>query len=193
MDKWNTIHLLKATAEQLEDSAFIASCQQAYNAVKSKRSEAIEAALSVEGILDQVLLDLFVGRNTAKRDQMRELVLAAEFCSAFQKWKMLKQLMETVRDYFSPLNESQQKSLRKDIYELFNDRNKFAHGDIFVNAQDLTVWLRYYEAGTKFIAIDQPFLERLFGCALLAKDELLKLHNQFEPSIDTGALSIPAS
>jgi hypothetical protein len=187
MDEWSTIHLLNATPEQLSDQQFIASCREPYNAVKPKRAEAIEAALSVEGVLDQVLLDLLVGRDPEKRARMRELVFAAEFCTAFQKWRMLKQLMQTVPTYFSILDSSRSSSLRSDIKDLFDDRNKFAHGDLFVELQNRSMRLRYYEAGTKWVTVDQEFLERLIGRALRSRET----HSSTPPMSQT-AKSPPA-
>ena len=158
--------------------------------MKPKRAEAIEAALSVEGVLDLVLLDLFVGREASRREVLRELVLAAEFCSSFQKWRMLKQFMTSKPDYFAELAEPAGKKLREELHSLINDRNKFAHGDLFVDASDHSVLLRHYEAGTKYAKVTDAFLNDLIGKAFRSRETLFKLHSRFGTDLKTMQVSV---
>jgi hypothetical protein len=190
MTTWNTIHILNASPDQLNNREFIAACTDAYNAIKPKRAEAIEAALSVEGVLDLVLLDLLIGRESSRREVLRELVLAAEFCSSHQKWKMLKQFMTSQPGYFAELTEPLLKKLREELHSLINDRNKFAHGDLFVDARDDSVLLRYYEAGTKYAKITEAFLNDLIGRAFRSRETLFKLHARFGTDLTTMQVSV---
>ena len=189
MTQWNIIHFMIATQEQQKDPHVIAKCAAAYNAIKPKRAEVIEAALSVEGILDQVLLDLLVGRDASKRARLTELVLTAEFCTSFQKWKMLRALMSAVPSYFEQLLEDDKKTLRKEIHALIEDRNKFAHGDLFVNVpESYVVDLRYYEDGTKYLRITDHLLNELLARALRCRQTLWTLHSHFGTDLQTAVL-----
>ncbi|TKB90128.1 MAG: hypothetical protein E8D41_12245 [Nitrospira sp.] len=187
MTQWNIIHFMNATQEQQQDPHVIAKCETAYNAIKPKRAEVIEAALSVEGILDQVLLDLLVGRDAVKRARFTELILAAEFCTSFQKWKMLSRLMAAEPAYFMQLLDGDQKTLRNEIHALIEDRNKFAHGDLIVNVpESYAVDLRYYESGTKFLRITDQVLNELLARALRCRENLWKLHSNFGTDLKTA-------
>ena len=147
MVDWPIIHLLSSTEAQRRDAEWLEHSRQIYRSAKAKRAEVIEALLSVEGLLDEVLLDLLVGRDASSRDRLRELVLAAEFCGTHQKWKMLRSLMESAAQYFEPLGAAVGGELRRDIKDLNDHRNRFAHGDLFVDARDSSVLLRYSEGG----------------------------------------------
>lgn len=189
MTKWNIIHFMNATPEQQQDPQVIAKCAAAYNAIKPKRAEVIEAALSVEGILDQVLLDLLVGRDAIKRARLTELILAAEFCTSFQKWKMLRELMSAEPSYFEQLLEGDKITLRNEIHALIEDRNKFAHGDLIVNVpENYAVDLRYYEGGTKYLRITDQVLNESLTRGLRCRDTLWKLHSNFGTDLQTAVL-----
>lgn len=190
MSQWKTIHIANATPEQLRDPQFMSACTATYNAIKPKRAEAIEAALSVEGVLDQVLLDLLVGREASKRELVRELILAAEFCGSLQKWRMLRQLMSTVPEYFTGLSEGDAKKLREELHSLINDRNKFAHGDLFVDGRDRSVLLRYYEGGTKYMTVTEQFLNDLLERAFRTRETLFSLHSSFGTDLQTMQVSV---
>ncbi len=190
MTTWSTIHILNASPDQMKNADFVQACARAYNAMKAKRAEAIEAALSVQGVLDLVLLDLLVGKDAARRATLREMVLAAEFCTSFQKWKMLKQFMSSEPNYFSQLSAEEAKKLREELHALLNDRNKFAHGDLMVDASDYSVAIRYYESGTKYMKVTNEFLNQLIGRALRSREVLFNLHQSFGTDLQTAVLSV---
>jgi hypothetical protein len=186
MSQWNILHLRNATEQQLHDQDILSKAATAYNAIKAKRSEIIEAALSVEGLIDQVLLDLLVGRDGEKRQRLTESVLAAEFCTSFQKWKMLRRLMVSVPKYFETLSDNEGKTLRDEIKKLIEDRNKFAHGDLFVNvSEDYAVELRYYEDGSHFLRITEQGIAESLARALRCRETLWKLHHNFGTDLQT--------
>jgi hypothetical protein len=186
MTKWGIIHFMNATAEQQRDRELLERCATAYNAIKPKRAEVVEAALSVEGLLDQVLLDLLVGREATKRALFSELVLAAEFCTSFQKWKMFRKVMSSVGPYFEQLSDDDGETLRRDIKMLIEERNKFAHGDLIVDvAEDYAVKLRYYQDGTKYLRVTDVYLNDLLARALRSRETLFVLHTRFGTDLQT--------
>jgi hypothetical protein len=177
---------MNATPEQREDRAVISRATTAYNAIKPKRAEVIEAALSVEGLIDEVILDVLVGRDTAKRALFKEAVLLPEFCTSFQKWKMLRKMMSEVSWYFGSLSEADGSTLRTDIKTLIEERNKFAHGDLIVDvANDYVVVLRYYQDGIKYLRITDQLLNDLLEIAQRCRETLWNLHKRFGTDIET--------
>ncbi len=190
MVDWPIIHLLNSTEAQRRDAEWLEHSRQIYRSAKAKRAEVIEALLSVEGLLDEVLLDLLVGRDATSRDRLRELVLAAEFCGTHQKWKMLRSLMESAAQYFEPLGAAVGGELRRDIKDLNDHRNRFAHGDLFVDARDNSVLLRYSEGGTKYMRVDEAMVASLLERAGKARERLWLLHDGFGTSIQTAVLSV---
>ncbi len=189
MNQWNIIHFKNVTEEQLRDPQLRAKCAALYNGIKAKRAEVIEAALSVEGLLDQVLLDLLVGHDPEKRERLTELILSAEFCTSFQKWKMLRRLISASPAYFKGLSDAEGTTLRDEIRRLIEDRNKFAHGDLFVNVlENYAVELRFYTDGTQFLRVtDQTVMESL-SRALRCRETLWKLHHNFGTDLQTTIL-----
>ena len=189
MKDWNIIHFMNATPEEQRDVQVIAKCSAAYNSIKPKRAEIIEAALSVEGLLDQVILDLLVGRDASKRALNTELILSAEFCTSFQKWKILTRLMSELPSYFEKLSEEERKTLRKEIHELIKDRNRFVNGDLFVNVADnYAVDLRYYEGGTHYLRITDQILTESLARALRCREALWRLHSNFGTDLQTAVI-----
>lgn len=190
MADWPISQVMNFTDAQMRDPACVEVSRRIYSEAKPKRVEVIEALLSVEGLLDQVLLDLFVGKDAMLRERLRELVLAAEFCGIHQKWKMLRTLMGSEAAYFSTLDSQSAKELRSDIKDLNDDRNKFAHGDLFVNARDNPVVLRYYEAGTKYVTVDSTSVDSLLVRAIRARERLWALHSRFGADLRAAQLSV---
>jgi hypothetical protein len=189
MNQWNIIHFKNVTEEQLRDSQVRDRCAVVYNAIKAKRAEIIEAALSVEGLLDLVLLDLLVGHDPEKRERLSELILAAEFCTSFQKWKMLRRLMSATPAYFKLLSDAEGKALRDEIRRLIEDRNKFAHGDLFVNVREnYVVEIRFYDDGTQFLRVTDQTVTESLARALRCRETLWKLHHSFGTDLQTTIL-----
>lgn len=189
MNQWNIVHFRNVSQEQLLDPQVLAKGAAAYNAIKAKRAEIIEATLSVEGLVDQVLLDLLVGRDRPRRARFTELILAAEFCTSFQKWKMLRQLMSAEPSYFKQISEDDGKTLRDDVKRLVEDRNKFAHGDLFVNVpEEYAVDLRYQKDGTQNLRITDQTVAESLSRALRCRETLWMLHKNFGTDLQTAVI-----
>ena len=179
---------MNAKPEEQRDQAFLARVSDIYNAIKVKRAEVIEAALSVEGLVNEVLLDLLVGRG-GQRALVKETVLLAEFCTSFQKWKMLRRLMSDVPAYFDLLSAEAASNFRKDLKDVIGQRNKFAHGDLIVDVgNNYGVLLRYFEDGTKYLPVTGDVVEDVLSKALECRKTLWDLHSRFGTDIQTTVL-----
>ena len=178
--EWRSLTIVNATDEQLLDGVLLNACTVAYNAVKPKRTEIIEAALSVESALDSVLLDLLAGLPPERRLVVRELIVAAEFCTFHQKWTMLRRLFDLEVSYFASLSDTDGKELRRDLRKVISDRNKFAHGEMFVDANNLAVTVQYFEDGTKTKEVNESWVSEMLLRSHEVRDTLMKLHVGWE-------------
>jgi hypothetical protein len=156
--KWATFQAFDIPAGKTQDPAFLQSLNAAYEHFKKFRSEVIEAGLFVEGTLNVILLDFLAPTSAAGRDRLQSLVLDAEFCSFFQKWRMLRQLLDLYAEGLE-LDFEEMKGLRKDLHDVIALRNRFAHGVIFVKGTDLSVWIEYVEGTKQRKPIDEAELQ----------------------------------
>ena len=166
--KWQTFQAFNVTDQVQSDAAFWQKATAAYEHFKKFRSEVIEAGLFIENGLSNVLLDFLAGAATDRRALVQAHILEAEFCSFFQKWKLLRQLLEQYADGLA-LDPHEAKELRRELHEVIALRNKFAHGVIFVDAQDFSVWIEYMDSGKKFEQLNEAEL-------VAAKDKCDSVH-----------------
>src|SRR5262249_127122 len=113
------------------------------------------------------------------RDRLRSLVLDAEFCSFFQKWRLLKKLLEL----YAPglhLDDEEMKTLRQSLHDVIALRNRFAHGLIYVNGTDLTVWLEYVEGTKQLVQLQEGELHAAKNQCDLVHGLLWKVHETIE-------------
>jgi hypothetical protein len=103
---------------------------------------------------------------------------------------MLRQLMTKVPNYFQQLSDGQMRKLREELKSVFDDRNKLAHGDLFVDVKDWTVRLRYYEDGTKYLTVTEAFLNGIIERASRSRQTLFQLHSQFGTDLQTMQVSV---
>lgn len=177
--KWMTFQAFNLPAGKERDVAYMTTVQGAYEHFKRFRAEVIEAGLFVESTLNNVLLDFLAPPSLDGRDRLRSLVLDAEFCSFFQKWRLLKQLLKLYESGLH-LDQGEMKTLRKNLHEVIALRNQFAHGQIYVNGTDFSVWLEYVDDTKKRVQLNEEQLRMAKEQCDLVHKLLWKVHETIE-------------
>ena len=108
------------------------------------------------------------------------MVLVTDFCTFLRKREMLKKFMKSKPKYFAGL-EADSKKLLTDLKALMEERNKFAHRDLFFVGHDYSMKFRRYDGGAKYDPITEQswsdFLESAFRC----RETLEKLNSRVQP------------
>jgi hypothetical protein len=144
---------------QVESELIESKIEDIYNEYSNMRSEVIDAALHIENTLTIILLHFFVGEDYKKHRLLRAFIFEAEFCSFMQKRKMLGLLFEQFSNQITVLNDAESKLLRREISSIIEMRNIFAHGHIYIDAQDFSVYIKHYQSGPKEVKITKATLD----------------------------------
>ncbi len=149
MRAWGTIQLTGPVLDVTESASLAAVHQPTYVKFKAYRAEVIEAALFLESRLEVLLCRIFVGTDQVREQLFRSLVLDPESGSFFQKWRMLRGAFEVSGVPGSSLSDGERKALLSSLQRIGNDRNKFAHGNLYIDVRDGRPLLEYYEGSKK--------------------------------------------
>lgn len=125
------------TKGQLKDQKTLEHFERLYSKFTAVRSEIIDAALWVENTLTVFILHALIGEDYSRHKLLRAFVFEAEFCSFMQKRKILSMLFEEFSTQITCINTAESKVLRREINEIIETRNIFAHGHIVVDANRL--------------------------------------------------------
>ena len=177
--EWPTFRVRNETPEQRKDDSFWDDAKSTYDRFKNYRSEIIEAALFVENYLTNVLLDFLSYSTAQRRTILRNLVFDAEFCTFFQKWKLLRQLLDIYCSALD-LDKAEMKTLKQELHKLIALRNRFAHGEIYVDASDFSVWIEYFEGKKKLEHVDETELAATTDMCDRIQGQLYKIHKVIE-------------
>jgi hypothetical protein len=177
--EWPTFQVRNETDEQRKDGSFWVEAKSTYDRFKGYRSEIIEAALYVENYLTNLLLDFLSYPSAQRRAVLRNLVFDAEFCTFFQKWKLLRKLFDIYSSALE-LDQAETKTLKQEIHKLINIRNRFAHGEIYVDASDFSVWIEYYEGEKKLEQVNEGELATTTDMCDGIQAKLFKIHKNIE-------------
>ncbi len=173
--EWPTFQVRNETPEQRKDNSFWDEAKSTYDQFKNYRGEIIEAALFVENFLTNVLLDFFSYPALQRRTILRNLVFDAEFCTFFQKWKILRQLLDIYCSEID-LDKAEMKTLKQELHKLIALRNRFAHGKIYVDASDFSVWIEYFEGEKMLDQVDETELASTTDMCDRIQGQLYKIH-----------------
>ena len=177
--KFPVVQVSNETAEQRKDPSFWEKAKETHNHFRKFRAEIIEAALFVENSLTNLLLDFFSYPSNQRRNITRSLIFDAEFCTFFQKWKLLRELLSLYGKELG-LIERDMKKIKSELHKLISLRNRFAHGTIYVDARNFTVWIQYVEGGNKEEQVDENELSKITDkCDHLHK-QLYQIHMVIE-------------
>lgn len=177
--EWPTFQVSHETSEQRGDAAFWDKAKSTYDRFKKYRGEVIEAALFVENTLTNILLDFFSYPSAQRRAILRGLVFDAEFCTFFQKWKLLRQLIDIYGTELG-LDRNELKTLKQELHRLIALRNRFAHGAIYVDARDFSVWIEYIEGGKQFDKVSESELSNTTDMCDRIHRQLFEIHKVIE-------------
>ena len=134
----------------------------AYSRAKAARAEIIDAVTIVELELNQLLCYLLAGRDVARTDLLMNTVLTAEFCTLFQKWRILRSAL-----LGQEIAEDRKKQLSR-LKELISMRNAFAHGELVIDGRTLVVTLKYREGEIKSLVITDLLVSSVLEKASLS-------------------------
>jgi|LGVF01.1.fsa_nt_gb hypothetical protein len=177
--EWPVFQVSHETPEQTIDPSFWDKAKATHNRFKKYRAEVIEASLFVENSLTNILLDFFSYPSTERHALMRGLIFDAEFCTFFQKWKILRQLLDFYGNELG-LSQSDVKTLKKELHELISLRNRFAHGTIIVDARDFSVWIAFMEGGKQLEKVSESELSKITDMCDRIHGQLYNMHKIIE-------------
>jgi hypothetical protein len=144
---WNVMHVIHmppGTEGRIPDAY-----ESTYQQFKFYRAEVIEAALFIEARLKVLLSLLYAGTDERQIQLFRSSVLDPESCTFMHKWKMLHEAIEQLGMPRDCLNEKARKALFADLQRLIDDRNKFAHGSLYIDGRSGKPLLQYFQKGKR--------------------------------------------
>lgn len=177
--EWPVFQISYETIEQRSDPSFWEKAKATHSRFKKYRSEVIEASLFVENSLTNTLLDFFSYPSGERRALTRGLIFDAEFCTFFQKWKLLRRLLDFYGKELG-FGEKESKMLKKELHEVILIRNRFAHGIIFVDARDFSVGIEFMEGGQQIEKINEKELSKVTDMCDRIDKQLYKMHKVIE-------------
>lgn len=134
--------------------------QDAYARAKVSRAEVIDAMTLVELELNEVLCTALSGTDKARRELLSNCVLTAEFCSLFQKWRMLRAFLSQ-----TTIDSTDRRLKLTQLKQLIGQRNAFAHGEIVVDTQSLASTLTYREGERVSVVLDDDLVRSILANA----------------------------
>ncbi len=72
------------------------------------------------------------------------------------------------------------KALKQDLHKLIALRNRFAHGEIYVDASDFSVWIEYFEGEKKLDHVDETELAATTDMCDRIQGQLYNIHKIIE-------------
>lgn len=135
-----------------------------YDWAKARRSEVIEATISIENALDYFLGRCIVGTAVEPANRFRILVLSAEFCTLFQKWRMLRALLEDKALYPDPSQIVNRKENLRALHDLIEARNVYAHGSLSIDRKTASAYMNYFSVSTPML-VSEESISRLLSDA----------------------------
>lgn len=165
MPSWGTIQLAYISHAAEDIKLIAARHQPIYAKFKAFRSEIIEAALFIESRLELLLCRLYVGEDPQRELLFRSSVLDPESGTFMRKWQMLREAFAILGVPGSCLDEKGRKQLFTELKQLISDRNKFAHGDLYIDARDGRPLLQYYEGVKKEDYLEDATIHQILKCA----------------------------
>lgn len=134
-----------------------------YEIAKAYRSEVIDASTLIELELDQVLCEAFVSAQSGLQHQFQALILRAEFCSFFQKWRLLRSLINGNSAWWQACKPSCHNEQVKQLKNLISHRNAFAHGEIVVDAKSYTTTLNFFEGKKITVELTDNYVQEILN------------------------------
>lgn len=135
----------------------------AYSRAKSARAEVIDAATLVEIELNDFLCVRLAGADKQRSELVTNSILTAEFCTLFQKWRILRIALAG-----SGVEDPERKEQLTRLKDLIAMRNAFAHGEVVVDSSSLIATLIYREGERKSLAIDEATTSSILNEAMLS-------------------------
>jgi hypothetical protein len=119
------------------------------------RSAVIEGAISVEEVINEIILDYFTGIDSEKRKLFESLILHSDWCSFSSKRKLITHIIEDRK----LLETKQKEHCEKLMRAVMSYRNAFTHGHIWYDAPKY--WLSYFEGSPQRRELSDEYLEKV--------------------------------
>ncbi len=164
----------------IEDSETQSNVRKKYDTVKAYRSEIIDASTLIELQLNQILCDALVGASSGLQKQFKALILSAEFCSFFQKWRLIRSLINDNSVWWQACKPDCHGQQVNKLKNLISQRNMFAHGEIVVDSSTLCATLYYYEGKRKSVELTDSYVQEILDEAEELLQWLAEMELKFE-------------
>lgn len=128
--------------------------------ITKKRGVVLSSSLLIEELLEVMITNIFFSKDIDRVTKEKELfggaVLEREFFTFMSKWKVFRELCH----HHPALNTKDHSDLLRELKEIINIRNRFAHGKVvFKEGKNPT--LVYFEDGEKEQLLNDAYFEEL--------------------------------
>lgn len=138
-------------------NGFFSKSQKRVQEIANIRGKIINHVISIEKISDMIIASYF-SESLDSLFKFKNLILSKSQITTFLKWKILKEIMEDYQ-YFDEIKDCSQ--LRKEIHDIINTRDDFAHGELKFDTVSMNPYIEYYRNGIKKKMITQDYLDQL--------------------------------
>jgi hypothetical protein len=147
----------------------VAQAMDLMREARRNRLKVIEGALSVESLLESVILHYFLGDSHDKREAFKALILDSDWCSFAAKRKLITHIINDQN-----LLEGRDKdAFDKLLRDVMSFRNAFTHGKLSSDAT--RVWLSYFESAPRKKELTDDYLARVETSLRTAQGKALEL------------------
>lgn len=113
------------------------------------RGEVVSQAILVEQQIEEIISKIFFNKNVDLVDNFRSFILGRDFFTFMNKWHVLKDILDTMEPY----KNEDYKELKRELHDIVNIRNNFAHGKaVHYNGE---IILEYFREGINKDKIDE--------------------------------------
>ncbi len=125
--------------------------------VANIRGKIINHAISIERVMDFIIASYF---SESMKDllKFKNLILSKSQVTIFLKWNIFREITKDYI-YFNKIKDISE--LKRDMLEVIETRNNFAHGELKFDTLSMEPYLEYYKDGIKKKKITQSYLDGL--------------------------------
>lgn len=141
---------------------------------QSWRGQIINNALSIEEQIEKIISKIFFKEDNENADKFHSFILSREFFTFMNKWKVLRDILNSV----SPYKERDYKQLKTDLLNIVNTRDNFAHGK--VDYSEGKIILKYFKNEPQEEEISEDTLKNFIELVKKCRLELSKIISELK-------------